>query len=993
MDKTVIKIKNCNIGSPIERSEDDALITGKGIFGDDAGTPPGTLHIAVLRSQYASGKIVKLDTSMASCIPGVHSIIDGKSFAEISKPLLSVLRIDIEVWPCAIEYVRYVGEPIALVLADDRYIAEDAVENIKVSYEEYTPIINTLKATLDDAPKVHNKIKSNVVSDRKFSYGNPKEAFKKAYKIVELEVEYPRNSCTPLEGFVVQSHYNAADKNYTVRSNFQGPFSLHSVISRSLNINENKLRLLSNQDSGGSFGIKQAILPMMVLTCLASRLSGKNIKWTEDRIEHLTAASSATNRVTMIKAAVKKNGQILALDYDQIDDVGAYLRAPEPASLYRMHGNLSGAYLVQNISCRNRVVLTNKTPTGLNRGFGGPQHYYALERLVHKIAISLELNRLEVIKLNLVNDKDFPYQSASGAVLDSGQYKKLMDKVVNSNEFSDIKLQQKKALEKGNLYGIGYTAIVEPSVSNMGYITTAVPFEEREKAGHKGGAIASATVSIGPTGGIYVTCDSIPQGQGHKTVLAQVVADVFGISFGNISVNGELDTEKDAWSIAAGNYSSRFAGAVAGTTFLAAEKLKLRISKIASTKLNCKAESIIFENNFIIDKNNSDNKISFNRLVGSAHWSPGELPENSENGLRETVHWSPPQLSPPNNKDQINGSLTYGFVFDICGLEINPKTGKTRVDRYITGHDAGNILNPLLANGQIYGAFAHGVGAALFEEFKYTDDGSFLTGTFADYLLPSTCEIPTPSIIHIETPSPFTPLGSKGLGEGNCMSTPVAIANAACDALNIDNVTLPLTHSKVHSYITSNIKEKPRSKLNSNKKIIPSKDKNNIINGEGNKSLTKKPEQIWDFLLDPNNLSKILPVTQKILLIKDNHYEGKIKIKFGPISGEYEFSILLRKLNRPKNLKLSGKASGPLGTVSGEGLITLSLKNTDKTKLTYQYDVNISGKIAAIGGRFLKSASKIIINQFFDRLSQEISPNDNKNRFWIYLLKTLKVIK
>ena len=208
-----------------------------------------------------------------------------------------------------------------------------------------------------------------------------------------MQIKYPRNSCTPLEGFVVQSNYNSEEAQYTVRSNFQGPFSLHSVITRSLNVSENKLRLISNQDSGGSFGIKQAILPMIVLTCLASRLSGKNVKWIEDRIEHLTAASSATNRVTNIKAAVKKNGKILALDYDQIDDVGAYLRAPEPASLYRMHGNLSGPYLIDDIFCRNRVVLTNKTPTGLNRGFGGkclPKDSLALGVLADELGCKYE---------------------------------------------------------------------------------------------------------------------------------------------------------------------------------------------------------------------------------------------------------------------------------------------------------------------------------------------------------------------------------------------------------------------------------------------------------------------------------------------------------------------------------------------------------------------------------------------------------------------------
>ena len=225
------------------------------------------------------------------------------------------------------------------------------------------------------------------------------------------------------------------------------------------------------------------------------------------------------------------------------------------------------------------------------------------------------------------------------------------------------------------------------------------------------------------------------------------------------------------------------------------------------------------------------------------------------------------------------------------------------------------------------------------------------------------------------------------------MSTPVAIANAACDALKIDNVTLPLTHSKVHSYITSNLKEQPRSKLNSNKNFIKPNDKNNIISGKGNNFLYKKPNKIWNFLLNPDNLSKILPVTEKILLIKDNHYEGKIKIKFGTITGEYEFSVLLSKLNKQKNLKLSGKASGPLGTASGEGLITLSPMNKEKTELTYQYDVQVSGKIAAIGGRFLKTASNIIINQFFDRLNKVISHEEEKTNLWKickYFLRKLK---
>ena len=973
------------IGAEVQRSEDNSLLNGKGQFGDDLGFPKGTLHVAVLRSPHAAAKIINIDTKEATSIVGVHSVIDGNSFSKISKPLLSVLRINIEVWPCAINKVRYVGEPIALILAENRYIAEDAVDKIKVKYKKLIPVIDPEKAIEKKAIKVHQEVESNIVSDRNFSYGNPKIAFKEADKIIELKIQYPRNSCTPLEGFVIQSDFNKSDKCYTVKSNFQGPFSLHPVIARSLGVNESGLRMISNQDSGGSFGIKQAILPMIVLTCLASRISGKNIMWTEDRLEHLTAASSATNRVTKIKAALKKNGKIIGLEYDQIDDVGAYLRAPEPASLYRMHGNLSGAYLIENIYCRNRVVLTNKTPTGLNRGFGGPQHYYALERLMHNIANEMKIDRLELIKINLVKDNHFPYSSASGAKLDSGQYEKLITKVELSDAFKEIHLKKKIAEKSGKIYGIGYAAIVEPSISNMGYITTALPYKERETSGHKGGAIASASVSIGPTGGVYVTCDSVPQGQGHKTVLAQVVAEIFGLDFNSVLVNSELDTQKDAWSIAAGNYSSRFAGAVAGTTSLAAEKLKHRLTEIAVSKLNCKYEDILFKNNLIFDKNNLDNSISFQRLAGSAHWTPGELPLNSKNGLREVVHWSPQELEPPNKKDQINGSLAYGFVFDVCGLEINPLTGSVSIDRYITGHDAGKIINPLLANGQIYGAFAHGVGAALFEEFKYSDDGSFLSGTFADYLLPSTCDVPEPDIIHIETPSPYTPLGAKGLGEGNCMSTPVAIANAACDALKVKNVQLPLTHSKVYSYLTKGKTEKKRKSFIKTEPVLNLG--NNNIKGSGITLIPLEPHKALETILNIETLMKTLPGCENLQVSKKNLYTGTIKIGFGPIRGIYNFAIQLSNLSKPNSIKLKGEASGALGIVSGEGFVSLYKNKHRKTELSYKYQAEVSGKIAAVGGRLINTASKIIIKQFFDALTREINPSTDSFNIIKYIMK------
>ena len=973
---------DCFIGNNISRVEDDKLLNGKGQFGSDTPFKPDALHAVVLRSEYASAKIKKIDFSKAQKLKGVYTIITGKDFSEISNPLLSVIRTEFKTWCCAIDEVHYVGEPIAIILAISRYIGEDALQLIDVEYSVNQPVISIKDALNTKKNYVHKTFyKSNVVSDRNFEYGYPNKFFTKSNKIVEIEVEYPRNSCTPLEGFVIHSEYDNASGVYNVKSNFQGPFSLHSVLSRALKVEEGKLRLISFENSGGSFGIKQAIMPMIILTCLASRLSNKQIVWVEDRMEHLTAASSATGRLTKIKASVDSKGFIQALDYDQIDDVGAYPRAPEPASLYRMHGNLSGAYKVKNIRCRNRVILTNKTPSGLNRGFGGPQHYFALERLVHQIAVELKLNVLDIIKINLLEKNQFPYKSPSGALIDSGNFQKLVKKVIESSTYKKILKNKNDSIKNGKIYGIGYSAIIEPSISNMGYVTTALPYQDREKTGHKGGALASTSVSIGPTGSVYVTCDSLPQGQGHETILSQIVADVFGVKLNEIFVNSTHDTHKDSWSIAAGNYSSRFAGAVAGSAYNAAINLKKKLQKIAASELNCKSENILFNKGKVFDQKNSDNYLKFKRLAGIPHWSPGNLPENLNPSLKETCFWGNEQLSPPNEKDEINGSLAYGFVFDVCGVEIDPITSKVKIDKYVTGHDAGKILNPLLANGQIYGAYAHAVGAALLEEFKYNNNGSFLSGSFQDYHMPTTCEINEPEIVHIETPSPFTPLGAKGLGEGNCMSTPVAIANAFADATKIKNIKLPLTNSRVHKYL--NLKKIEKKSKNHSKSF---NFKNYPINGSGEFEIKINHKEIWNQIFDYDNLHKIIPGCKFLKEVSKNNLNGVIKINIGPVKGEYLFNVSIKNINPKKSFQIIGNGHGELGNGNGKAKISIINKN-NKRFLSYSYGAKVDGKIMIVGNRLINASVKLLINQTLQSFVLKKESNET------ILKKFLKILR
>ena len=789
------------VGRSIPRVEDAALLAGRGRYIDDLGVRPGTLEAAILRSPHAHAEIEAIDGTAALAADGVFAVLTGAEIKALTTSLTVGVKAAIECWPIAIDRVRYVGEPVAVVVASDRYRAEDALDLIEVRYRPLPAVVDPLAAATPGAPVLHPGAKGNVIGERSFRYGDPESAFAAAAHRIRVKVRYPRNSCTPIETYGVVAEYDAAEDAYDVLANFQGPFSLHPVMARALKVPGNRLRLRTPPDSGGSFGVKQAIFPYIVLIAAAARAAGRPVKWIEDRLEHLCGSVSATNRVTTLEAAVDGDGRIAALAFDQLEDCGAHLRAPEPATLYRMHGNLTGAYDIRHVKVHNRVVLTNKTPTGLNRGFGGPQLYYPLERLMQRIAIELKLDPLEVIRRNLIPAKAMPYRTATGALLDSGDFGATLEAAVSDGGLDALRARRDAARAQGRYYGIGFAAVVEPSVSNMGYITAALTPEERRRAGPKNGAQSTATISLDPLGAVSVQVASTPQGQGHRTVLAQVIADVLGLKPQDVRVNAEVDTAKDGWSIASGNYSSRFAPAVAGAAQIAALRLRDRLGRIAAAQLNVSPAEIVFAGGRIAARANPDNAVAFARVAATGHWAPGTIAADLGQTIRETVFWTPPELTAPTEADEINSSLCHGFIFDFCGVEIDPISGAARLDSYVTMHDCGRILHPAMVAGQISGGFAQALGAALYEEYAYAADGSFLSGTFADYLVPTAMEVPEPVILHRQTPSPFTPLGAKGVGEGNCMSTPVCIANAIADALGLAELDLPATPAKLAAFI------------------------------------------------------------------------------------------------------------------------------------------------------------------------------------------------
>jgi 2-furoyl-CoA dehydrogenase large subunit len=753
------------VGRSLPRLEDEALLRGEGRFIDDLDPVANARHAAVLRSSYAHARLTRLDATAALELPGVTGVLTGADVVELSRPFPAGIESPVAYHAAAHELVRYVGEPIAVVVARDRYLAEDALELLEVEYEPLVPVLDAEAAVETDA----------CVSDRTFRYGDVEAALARADLVVRERFRFPRWSCTPVECYGVVCDWNAAEGSLTAWANFQGPFTLHSVAASALGLPGSKLRLITPRDSGGSFGIKSAVFAYLVLMGLASRKLGVPVRWIEDRLEHLAASSSASGRVTGVEAGFTSNGELVALRYDAIEDVGAYVRAPEPATLYRMHGSLSGAYRVRDVAARNRVVLTNTMPSGLNRGFGGPQLYLALERTMTIAANRLGLDPAELRRRNLVPANAFPYRTPSGALYDSGDYAGCLDDALELARYTERRREVEAARGAGRLVGVGIACVVEPSISNMGYVTLAEPAETRGLP--KSGNAEGCAIVVSALGGITVQTATTPQGQGHRTVVAQVVADALHVDPSDVDVVTEVDTSTSPWTIASGNYSSRFSGVAVGAVAAAAEQLAAKIATIRAHL--------------------GDESASLRRIAGAAHWNPESLPPGMEPGLAATAYYAAPNLLPPGQGDQVASSASHGFVADVAVVEVDRDTGEVAVLDYVTVHDAGRLLNPLLAEGQVRGGLAHGAAAALFERHVYDPDGNLLTGSFMDYLAPTAPDLPSPRIGHRESPSPFLPLGAKGLGEGTTMSVPAAVANAVANALGRDDVQPPFTPGRV----------------------------------------------------------------------------------------------------------------------------------------------------------------------------------------------------
>ena len=979
------------VGTAMPRKEDFALLTGRARFIDDLDPVPGLHHAAILRSPLGHAKIKSIKFDRALAIPGVVGVLTGRDVFEMSKPLASVLRTQSKYYPCAIDRVRYYGEPVAVVVAKDRYISEDALGLIDVEYETLPAVTSIQCALSDDAPILHPPLITNRVHHKIFRYGDPESAFASAHKVVTYEVDYPRVASTPMETYGVIAHYESYPEKYTVWSNFQGPFSVHALMVAALKVESNHLHLITAPCSGGSFGIKQGVYPYIVLIALASKKLGVPIKWIEDRLEHLAASSSGTGRKTKIEGAFTHQGELVGLRLHQTEDVGAFIRAPEPASLYRMQATLNGPYRVRNIATENSVVVTNKVPTGLNRGFGGPQYFFALERMMDEAAIALNVDPIELRRRNVVRKDQFPYECPSGSMLDSGDYEAAIELLIKRAGYSDLLAEQKRAQSEGRLFGIGVGLAIETSGANMAYLNAALTVEERSKGSPKSGGAASAVITMDPLGAMTLFIDTSPNGQGHETVAAQIAADELGVDPADIQVVTSVDTQRGNWTITSGNYGNRFSVQVATAINRAAVKVATKLRLIAAIHFGVAPEEIELRDGLAVIRGRNEN-ISVKRLAAQAHWNPLALGE-LEPGIRETGVFSPPNLTGPDHEEKVRSSLGYAFLGDLAVVEVERTTGRVNIKRYISIHDVGNQLNPALVEGQVRGGFVHGLGAALFERVAYNSDGILLSSTFADYLCPTAPEIPDIELDHICSPSPNNYFGTKGLGDGCSMLAPVTIANAVANATGLANVSVPLTPSRVWSLLHN---EEPDSILRANtdrgEGTVGPASGGGQLTGDGFVSFKTPPSALWPKLLDPEVLQKAIPGCEHIVREGEDGYRIRLNIRIAGIGGTYVAVLSMKDKIPPSSLLLVGEARGDLGSGGGKANVSLSLNTAGGTELRYSYSAAVSGKIASVGHRMLGAATRLIINDFFERLASTIEPQNRRGRRFSRWWRSLRIL-
>jgi CO/xanthine dehydrogenase Mo-binding subunit len=788
------------LGKSVNRVEDPRFLRGEGRYIDDIKLP-GMTHAAIVRSPHAHARILAIRSEAAERLPGVIRVVTGRDVAERAAPLPSFGAGPIVQDMIAIEKVRHFGETVAAVIAESRAIAEDACDLIEVEYEPLPVVLDPFEARAEGSALVHEKLGTNVAYERTFSFGEVERAFAEADHTVQAHLRWPRSTGMPMDTNGAIGDYDRGTGVISIYANSMNFTYFLWLIAGSLQVPASKLRLVPVA-AGGSFGSKFFMHKVPTFAGFLSMLVGRPVKYVEDRVTHIVNNDHCgSDRHYDASLAFAADGHFQALRIECVDDYGAYLQFGTGT-----HGNalsqVVGPYTIQHVEYSLAAILTNKNQQGAYRGFGAEVSNWVLERLVDLAARELGMDRVEIRRRNLIGPDQFPYRTPTGNIYDSGNYQGVLEQVLAAVDYDHWVAERERARAEGRHVGIGIVASQERSV----FSSTEFWFWFDQPQFTPTSSPESASLQIDPTGQIIVTLHSQSLwGNSPETVVSQVVAEEFDVAPDSVTVT-YADSQHALPGTGPGGsrYTVMVSGAVAG----AAAQLKDKIRRLVAHKLEVAEGDLEFRNGAVGVRGVADRQLTLAEVALSAYMFRLDLPADMESGLAAQSTYDHPLTTLP-NADRSDLGIFYPFVghaWHIAVIELDPETGKFTFLRYAAVHDAGTIVNPKTLDGQIIGGTVQGLGTALLEEYKYDDQGRLLNENFEYYHLPSSMDVPVMTVDHQETPSPYTPYGIKGAGEGGRMLSPAIMSAAIEDALSPYGVrvtSLPITAEQIVEWVAT----------------------------------------------------------------------------------------------------------------------------------------------------------------------------------------------
>lgn len=776
------------VGKRVKRTEDPRLLTGVGQYVDDM-APAGMLHIALRRSDQPHARILNIDVGDAFSVPGVVAIYDASDLEGEIKPAIPASRMPgyyaTPIWPLARGKVRFVGEPVVAIVAESRYAAEDALEHISIKYEPLPFAIRQVDAAKDDAPLLHEEAGTNTIIRREFKRGDVDAAFEDAAVTVKGRFRMTRKTAAAMENRSYLAEWDSRKQSLTLYTSSNIPGVIRDVLSGCLDLPGTRMRVVA-PDVGGSFGGKGSLYGEEILVCALARKLKRPIKYISDRLEDLSATSQAFDELIEAELAVTKDGMLIGLRADVIGDVGAYSIYPWTAALETVQvvSFLPGPYRMEHYRGRIQGVLTPKPPTGPYRGVGRPSSTFAMERLIEMAARKLGMDPVEFRRKNLVRAEEFPYRTASGIIWDKSAFQECLQRACDHVDYPALLRETDKARKEGRWIGIGLASYAElTGIGSRISVAPGMPINTGTE---------TSKIEIDATGAITAAFGISSHGQGLETTLAQVIVDELGCKLEDIEIK---HGDSSLVPMSSGTYASRSAVLGGGAATLAARNVKAKVLRAAAYLMEQSVEDLDIHDG-IVTSRNSNLTMTIKEIASAVYTQMGRIPRDQREDLTASETYDP-------------------YLGTACSsthlamVEVDPETYSVKILRYVVAEDCGKIINPMIVDGQVQGAVAQGIGAALLEEIVHDDQGQAVAASFADYLVPVASSVPDIGIVHIEADLPNNIGGFRGMGEGGTIGAPAAIANAVSDALShlgVSVETLPVTPERIFQMLRSKIR-------------------------------------------------------------------------------------------------------------------------------------------------------------------------------------------